>query len=85
MTIFLSGDAAAAVLKAARDWQDARMAAIQAPIETFVKDKKGDMIPVPNLKVWTDLGAAETALSAAVTRHRDTDLVWPQGSSEATP
>ncbi|QDI79123.1 hypothetical protein E8E01_01080 [Methylorubrum populi] len=63
-----------AVVEAARAWQDARMAAIQAPVETFVKDKKGDMIVVPNLQVWTDLGAAETALSVAVNAHRDTDL-----------
>lgn len=73
MTMWVSGEYAVEVLKAARAWQDARMAAIEAPVETFVRDKKGDMVPVPNSQVWTDLGAAETALSAAITKHRSSD------------
>lgn len=54
------------VEEAAAAWRDARLKACAATVEGFVKDKKGDSIPVPNLQVWTDLGAAETALSEAV-------------------
>ncbi|TXN10207.1 hypothetical protein FV219_06605 [Methylobacterium sp. WL122] len=54
---------------AAVAWREARLKACAAPVEGFVKDKKGDSIAVPNLQVWTDLGAAETALSEAVVAH----------------
>ncbi|GJD74520.1 hypothetical protein MKK50_15785 [Methylobacterium sp. J-043] len=54
---------------AAVAWREARMKACAAPVEGFVKDKKGDSIAVPNLQVWTDLGAAETTLSEAVVAH----------------
>ncbi|MGE8128483.1 hypothetical protein ACQKQD_16030 [Methylobacterium sp. NPDC080182] len=62
---------ASKVEAAAIAWRQARMKACSAPVEGFVKDKKGDSIAVPNPSVWTDLGAAETALSEAVKAHLD--------------
>lgn len=62
-----------AIEEAAIAWREARMKACAAPVEGFVKDKKGDSIAVPNLQVWTDLGAAETALSEAVVAHLETE------------
>lgn len=83
MTMFLSGEATACVVRAARTWQDSRMAAVAGGIDRFETDRKGDRIPVSNPDVWKVLGDAETALSAAVTRHRSTDLIWqPDGSEE---
>lgn len=54
---------------AAVAWREARMKACAAPIDGFVKDRKGDSIAVPNPTIWADLGAAETALSEAVVDH----------------
>jgi hypothetical protein len=51
---------------AAVAWNEARLKACAAPVEGFAKDKKGDMVAMPNPQVWTDLGAAETDLSKAV-------------------
>lgn len=85
MTIMFHGEKADAVMAAARAWRAARSAAISVPIERFDRDRKGDMIPSPNLNVWKALADAETALSEAVAAHVATDLVWPVGNEPLDP
>ncbi len=70
--MWLTGDYAEAVLRAAREWKAARMAAINHPILRFETTDMGN-IPVSNKPVWDRLAEAEAALSVAITKHESVD------------